>query len=386
MDERAAASRLRANAKRRLTVELNVTEALIVDGQTERVQKEQIAGLKEAFIDTCNRYAETFTEDELTEEVCDRLAAYSSEQLQFYVRVMSTFSTPNVKQDVAPEESNNLQKLLTLMSLPKIQLEPFGGDSVDYYNFMAEFDKLVDEVSDDAQVKLNILKRSCVGYAANVISDCGQLDAEQGCTRTRKLLAEKCGDPHRASQQIQRELRDGKTVRSTKELDALYISLRKGIDCLKHIDMLAELNSQITIKDIISRVQFRKVSDGWRKQALRILDERNSYPDIEDLRRFLDKEVRDLSDPVYGIADVKSGTSSSRTHTSLNTLTTETPRGDVSTRFSGKFTTVQPGRVASPRATQSADASTRPGDARARSVPLTECISGKVSLLWKYQS
>ena len=117
-------------------------------------------------------------------------------------------------------------------------------------------------------MKLNILKRSCVGYAANVISDCGQLDAEQGYTRARQLLAEKCGNPHRASQQIQRELRDGKTVRSMKELDALSISLRKGIDCLKHIDMLAELNSQNTIKDIISRVQFRNVSDGWRKRAL----------------------------------------------------------------------------------------------------------------------
>ena len=224
-------------------------------------------------------------------------------------------------------------------------------------------------------MKLNILKRSCVGYAANVISDCGQLDAEQGYTRARQLLAEKCGNPHRASQQIQRELRDGKTVRSMKELDALSISLRKGIDCLKHIDMLAELNSQNTIKDIISRVQFHNVSDGWRKRALRILDERNSYPDIEDLRQFLDKEVRDLSDPVYGIADVKSGTSSSRSHTSLNTLTTETPRDNVSTWFSGELTTVQPGRVASPRATQSADASTRPGDACVRPVPHSRSVS-----------
>ena len=56
---------------------------------------------------------------------------------------------------------------------------------------MAEFDKLIDEVSDDAQVKLNILKRNCVGYAANVISDCGQLDATQGYIRARELLAEK---------------------------------------------------------------------------------------------------------------------------------------------------------------------------------------------------
>ena len=71
-------------------------------------------------------------------------------------------------------------------------MEPFGGRySVDYYNFMAEYDKLIDEVSDDAQVKLNMLKRNCVGYAANVISDCGQLDAAQGYMRARDLLAER---------------------------------------------------------------------------------------------------------------------------------------------------------------------------------------------------
>ena len=78
-------------------------------------------------------------------------------------------------------------------------------------------------------------------------------------------------------------------------LDALSISLRKGNDCLKHIGKLAELNYQNTIKDIISRVQFGNASDGWRMQALRILDERNSYPDIEGLRRFLHRDVRNLS-------------------------------------------------------------------------------------------
>ena len=191
------------------------------------------------------------------------------------------------------------------MSLPKIELKPFGGDSVDHYNFMAEFDNLVDDVSDDAHVKLNILKRGCVDYAANVILDWGQLDAVHGYKRACELLlADKCGNPHRASQQIQRELRDGKVVRSLKDLDALSICLRKGIDCLTHIGMVSEMNSQNTIKAVISRVQFSNASDGWRRQALRILDERNSYPHTDDLRRFLDKEVRDLSDPVY--ADVSS--------------------------------------------------------------------------------
>ena len=372
MDERAAASRVRANAKRRLTVLLNVAEALFAEGNESRVERNELAALKETFIHACDRYAETFAEDELTEQVCEQLAIYSSEQLQFYVRIMSKFNTSNVlKQEGAPGANDNLQKIITLMSLPKVELKPFGGDSVDYYNFMAEFDKLIDEVSDDAQVKLNILKRNCVGYAANVISDCGQLDATQGYIRARELLAEKCGNPHRASQQIQIELRGGKVVRSMKDLDALSISLHKGIDCLKHIGMLSELNSQNAMKDIISRVQFRNVCDGWRKRALRILEERNAYPNIEDLRWFLDREVRNLYDPVYGIDDVRSGTPSSRTHTSFNTMTANIPRDDVTTRFSGDSATVQSERMAPSSAnTQivSSNVSSRSAGARARSV------------------
>ena len=272
MDQRAAAGRFRATAKRRLTVLLNVTEALFAADDASHIERNELLALKDAFIHACDRYVETFAEDELTEEVNEQLSNYSSEQLQFYIRIVSLFNTPNVtrpKQDVAPA-ADNFQRIITLMSLPKIELKPFGGDSVDYYNCMAEFDKLVDDVTDDAQVKLNILKRSCVDYAANVISDCGQLDAVSGYKRARELLADKCGNPHRASQQIQRELRDGKVVRSLKDLDALSICLRKGIDCLTHIGMLSGLNSQNTIKAVISRVPFPNVSDGWRRQALRI--------------------------------------------------------------------------------------------------------------------
>ncbi len=160
-------------------------------------------------------------------------------------------------------------------------------------------------------------------------------------------------------------------VRSMKDLDALSISLRKGIDCLKHIGMLSELNSQNAMKDIISRVQFRNVCDGWRKRALHILEERNAYPNIEDLRRFLDREVRNLSDPVYGIDDVTSGTPSSRTHTSFNTMTTGIPRDDVTTRFLGDSATVQSERVALSSADTpivSSNVSSRSAGARARSV------------------
>ena len=107
---------------------LNVAEALFAEGNESRVERNELAALKETFIHAaCDRYAETFADDELTEQVCEQLAIYSSEQLHFYVRIMSKFNTSNVvKQEGAPGANDNLQKLITLMSLPKVELKPFG--------------------------------------------------------------------------------------------------------------------------------------------------------------------------------------------------------------------------------------------------------------------
>ena len=88
MDQRAAAGRFRATAKRRLTVLLNVTEALFAAGDANRIERNELVALKDAFIHACDRYVETFTEDELTEEVNEQLSNYSSEQLQFYIRIV----------------------------------------------------------------------------------------------------------------------------------------------------------------------------------------------------------------------------------------------------------------------------------------------------------
>ena len=81
--------------------------------------------------------------------------------------------------------------------------------------------------------------------------------------------------------------------------------------------------------------------------------------------------MRDLSDPVYGIADVSSGT-----HASFNTLITGIPRDDGTSRFSGNFTTEQHERVSpSSAAIQSANASSQSAGSRSRSVPHSRTVS-----------
>ena len=103
MDERVAASRFRNNAKCRLTSLLNVAEALFAAGNGSHVDKNELVALKETFIHACDRYVDTHAEDELTEEVNAQLSIYVSEQLQFFIRIIRLFNTPNVtKNDIGP--------------------------------------------------------------------------------------------------------------------------------------------------------------------------------------------------------------------------------------------------------------------------------------------
>ena len=117
MDQRAAAGRFRATAKRRLTVLLNITETLYADGDASHIERNELLALKDAFIHACDRYVDTYAEDELTEEVNEQLSIYVSEQLQFFIRIIRLFNTPNVtKKDVGPGANDNFHRVIILQT------------------------------------------------------------------------------------------------------------------------------------------------------------------------------------------------------------------------------------------------------------------------------
>ena len=117
MDERVAASRFRNNAKCRLTSLLNVAEALFTAGNGSHVDKNELVAFKDTFIHACDRYVDTHAEDELTEEVNEQLSIYVSEQLQFFIRIIRLFNTPNVtKNDVGPGANDNFHRVITLQT------------------------------------------------------------------------------------------------------------------------------------------------------------------------------------------------------------------------------------------------------------------------------
>ena len=79
---------------------------------------------------------DTYAEDELTEEVNEQLSIYVSEQLQFFIRIIRLFNTPNVtKMDVDPGANDNLHRVITLQTacdsttLPPARVAPSSAET-----------------------------------------------------------------------------------------------------------------------------------------------------------------------------------------------------------------------------------------------------------------
>ena len=111
--------------------------------------------------------------------------------------------------------SHNLGKLLTL---PKIDIQPFNGDCMTYNTFMSVFKRCVASVLDDDEDKLIHLKRLTTSHAADAILWC---NGPSGYEKALSILQDRFGDKHLIASKIKANLCSSKTVRTPLELRKL---------------------------------------------------------------------------------------------------------------------------------------------------------------------
>jgi hypothetical protein len=84
-------------------------------------------------------------------------------------------------------KSPDLNEVISLMQLPKVDIKPFDGNPLKYHAFMTLFDECVDKVSTDNKAKLARLLQFTTGDALDTISSC-MLQEDDGYLKARELL------------------------------------------------------------------------------------------------------------------------------------------------------------------------------------------------------
>ena len=123
----------------------------------------------------------------------------------------------NVKPECHDEPLVDVAKLVALMSVPKLEIDKFSGDPLEYQTFVAIFNETIDSRIDDPQIKLTRLLQYTTGPAKAAIRNCALVGGGNGCTQAR----DRYGDSHLVSQKVVDDLKKGEPVSKAQELQQL---------------------------------------------------------------------------------------------------------------------------------------------------------------------
>ena len=267
--------------------------------------KNKLKVLKERFT-AFERSHETYHSKLVNEAEVDESEEYFEGVEQNYIDAIVKFkdwikTTEREEKPPMKSERDDLSKneLLSLMNLPKLELETFHGDPLHYHHFIAIFEEHVDRATSDGKLKLTRLLQCTSGPAKNAIRSCALLGGERGYEEARKILRQRFGDEHLICDRIVKNLRSGKPVKSPQELRQLaddLVSARTTLDSMKK---LSEVDTQSTIVEILGRLQ-SYLQNRWKKQAMELKRKESRYPDFKTFVEFVAQVADEESDPVYG--------------------------------------------------------------------------------------
>ena len=117
------------------------------------------------------------------------------------------------------------------------------------------------------------------------------------------LLKENFGQPYQITSAFISKLTEGPSLgtNNSSELSAFVIDLETCVITLKGIGCVNEINTQHVLRQIINRLPV-PIQHKWRAVADNIMHEAKKNISIEDIVYFVQKQARELSNPVFGVS------------------------------------------------------------------------------------
>ena len=298
---------IRANAKRAVTRVINdIRKSIAADDIVNLDEKrDKLKDLFKDFEEACATFEEGIQDcNEL-----DKCDAYFSEVQDNFIKALEQVKTvkqhnmcdpDSVKpQGVTQSGTFDMERLVSAINMPKVEIEVFNGNPMKYHQFMRAFDLNVHDMRCDENMKLTRLLQYCSGSARDALEGCMLIGGKTGYDKARKILEERFGDPDMITERIVINLRRGKPVKSAPELLRLSDELSNASMILTDLNMTHEVAPQSVIVDILERTPFY-VQQKWQKRALGIKKASGSYPKFQDLCEFVSDIANEATDPVYG--------------------------------------------------------------------------------------
>ena len=242
----------------------------------------------------------------LHEQVVD-LEPDTDESIKYFQSVQENYIATITKVKVLKNESASRgdttitgdNDMVKLLCLPKIELQKFSGDPLQYHSFIKSFEVNVERFCSDPDLKLARLLQYTSDDAFDAISGSSIIGGQAGYDFALRTLKELYGSKHRVTESIIKSLRKAKPVRSPHDMRALSHELRNAFHVLENVDSLAEVNAQVIIFDIVTRLP-NFAQNKWQKKTLKSKRMSDAYLKFKDLVEFVEEIADEMNDPLCG--------------------------------------------------------------------------------------
>jgi hypothetical protein len=205
---------------------------------------------------------------------------------------------------IAKQQANLTQLLMEQQlkaTLPQRTIPVFTDNPLDYSAFIRAFEYGIEEKTSCAKDRLYYLEQYTAGEANSLVRSCIHMDPEIGFPKAKKLLMKHFGSRFKISESFIQRARNWQEIKAEdrKSLSSFAVFLRECGNTMKDFDYMQEMNHASNIQLLVSKLPY-KLRDKWRTLTDCIQEEQGMMVTFDDLVKFVEKQARILSNPVYG--------------------------------------------------------------------------------------
>ncbi|KAK7930431.1 hypothetical protein WMY93_006826 [Mugilogobius chulae] len=188
-----------------------------------------------------------------------------------------------------------------LSALPKREIPIFDGNPLKYHSFIKAFENGVERNTTNSSDKLYFLKQYTTRQAKDLVRSCQHLDSDKGFERAKTLLREHYGDEQKVAAAYMERAQSWPSIKNedVKALQEYSLFLRGCCNAMENMQYLTDMDTPANMLDIVKKLPY-KIRDRWRSHACDLQEKYNRRARFIDITYFVEKQVRILTDPVFG--------------------------------------------------------------------------------------
>ena len=234
------------------------------------------------------------------------------------------------------------------LALPKSSVPLFGGNAMEYCDFIRAFENIIEANTKSSSARLYYLIQYTTGEVQELMRSCSAMDPERGYLEARKLLKKRFGQNYRIATAYVDKLTKGPVIKreDNAAIQRLSVQLTSCMNTLTEIGYMSKIENPECLKLIIARLPY-DTRKRWRVVADNITEDEEREISLRDVTRFVERQARIVNHPVFGniSADYDYTGKKIRNEKLKGTsLATQAGKGNDDTKRKGNF-----GNVESPR-------------------------------------